>query len=308
MDLAGGLRRFGAAADRPGAHLVAARRQEGDETQQLIGRLNETLQSGFGHAELFHEHGALLLIQLRDLLLKPGAHRQHAAALGVRERLDLLIVGVVLRPGGEAVLVEIRGIDDGLVGEKVGRGDNLALLLVGLKAAGGTSAVHPLDEAAEDLCFLFEFLVAALGVFLRLVLAAAEHFDVGEDELEIDGLNVAHGVVRALVADDVGIIKAADDVNDGVRVADVAEKLVAETFALRRALDKTRDIHELDRGGGVFLRLVHLREIVQPRVRHSDNADVRLDRAERVVRRLRPGVRQRIEKRALAHVGQTHDT
>ena len=110
------------------------------------------------------------------------------------------------------------------------------------------------------------------------------------------------------MADDVGIIKAADDVNDGIGVADIAEELVAETFALRRALDKTRDIHELDRGGGVFLRLVHLREIVQPRVRHGDNADVRLDRAERVVRRLRPGVRQRIEKRALAHVGQTHDT
>ena len=80
--------------------------------------------------------GALLLIQFRDLLLKPGAHRQHAAALGVRERLDLLIVGVVLRPGGEAVLVEIRGIDDGLVGQKVGRGDDLALLLVGTQSCG----------------------------------------------------------------------------------------------------------------------------------------------------------------------------
>ena len=114
--------------------------------------------------------------------------------------------------------------------------------------------------------------------------------------------------MRALVTDDIGIIEAADDMDDGIGIADVAEELVAETFSLRRALDETRNVHELDRGGGVFLRLVHLREIVQPCVRHGDNADVRLDRAERVVRRLRPGVCQRIEKRALAHVGQTHDT
>lgn len=110
-------------------------------------------------------------------------------------------------------------------------------------------SIHSMRRPRTSASFL-NFLVAALGVFLRLVLAAAEHFDVGEDELEIDGLNVAHGVVRALVADDVGIIKAADDVNDGIGVADIAEELVAETFALRRALDKTRDIHELDRGRG----------------------------------------------------------
>ena len=69
---------------------------------------------------------------------------------------------------------------------------------------------------------------------------------------EIDGLNVAHGVdATHSCADDIGIIKAADDVDDGVRVADVAEELVAETLALRRALDKTRDVHKFDRGGGV---------------------------------------------------------
>ena len=110
------------------------------------------------------------------------------------------------------------------------------------------------------------------------------------------------------MTDDVGVIKAANDMNNGVGIADIAEELVAETFALRRALDETRDIHELDRGRGILFRLVHLREIVQPRVRHGDDADVRLDRAERIVRRLRPGVCQRIEKRALAHIGQTHDT
>ena len=95
--------------------------------------------------------------------------------------------------------------------------------------------------------------------------------------------------------------------DNGVRAADVLEELVAEARAVARALDQSRDVHKFDDGGGLFLRLVHLRELVKPLVRHGDHAHVRLDGAEGVVGALRAGVGDGVEQCALAHVGQAHD-
>jgi hypothetical protein len=47
---------------------------------------------------------------------------------------------------------------------------------------------------------------------------------------------------------------------------------------------------------------------VEPRIGHRDLADVRLDGAERIVRRLRGrGLRQRVEEGRLADIGQADD-
>src|SRR6266702_3571412 len=51
------------------------------------------------------------------------------------------------------------------------------------------------------------------------------------------------------------------------------------------------------------------RELAEPGIGHCDLADIRLDGAERVIRRLRRrGFRQRVEQRRLAYIGQPDDT
>ena len=45
----------------------------------------------------------------------------------------------------------------------------------------------------------------------------------------------------------VRILKTADDLHDGVHLADVREKFVAQAFALRRAFDEAGDVHEFNR-------------------------------------------------------------
>ena len=107
---------------------------------------------------------------------------------------------------------------------------------------------------------------------------------------------------------DVVVVKAADHMDDGVGIADVAQKLIAQTCPLGSALHQPGDVYELDDGGGVFLWVIQLRQIVQPTVRHGDHAHIGLDGAEGVIGALRARTGNGVEQGALAHIGQAHDT
>ena len=155
---------------------------------------------------------------------------------------------------------------------------------------------------------MVEALVAALGVFLGLVDAAVYHLEVCHDELSVDDLNVAQRVGRALNMSDVGVFKAAHDMDDRVAAADVGQKLVSEALALRRTLDEARDVNKLDDGGRKLLGVVLVAQPLEPLVRHRNDADVRVDGAERVVVRRDTRVRDGIEKRGFADIRQADDS
>ena len=107
---------------------------------------------------------------------------------------------------------------------------------------------------------------------------------------------------------DVAALEAAQHVDDRIDLTDVGEELVAEAFALASAADQPGDVDELDLGLDLLRGLGDLADLVEPRVRHGDAADVRLDRAERIIRRLRSGgFGQSIEKRRFADVRQADD-
>ena len=77
--------------------------------------------------------------------------------------------------------------------------------------------------------------------------------------------------------------------------------------ALRRARDEPRDVHELDHRGDHLLRPGDGRERPEARIGHLDDADVRLDGAERVVLGRDAGLGQGVEESGLADVRQAHD-
>ena len=56
-------------------------------------------------------------------------------------------------------------------------------------------------------------------------------FDVGQHQLGVDDVDVPGGIDAAVYMDDVLVLKAAHDVDDGVHLADVAEELVAQALA-----------------------------------------------------------------------------
>ena len=108
---------------------------------------------------------------------------------------------------------------------------------------------------------------------------------------------------------DVVILEASEDMDDGVDLADVAEELVAEAFALAGALHQTGDVDEGELGRDDLGRTGDGGELVEPRIGDRDLADIGLDRAEWIIGRLRRlGLGQRVEQGRLADVGQADDT
>ena len=107
--------------------------------------------------------------------------------------------------------------------------------------------------------------------------------------------------------DDVVVLKAADHMDDGVHFPDVGKELVAEPLAFGRALDEAGDVDEFDGSRHHAFRVVQLRQKIEALIRHRDDAHVGLDGAERIVRGLRPRVRDGIEQRALPDVGKADD-
>jgi hypothetical protein len=131
---------------------------------------------------------------------------------------------------------------------------------------------------------------------------------IGENQLGIDHFNVAHRIDRAAHVMNVAVFKAAHDLHDRVHFADVTEELVAQPFACAGPGDEARDVHKLDRRGHELLGAGKLRQHLQPRIGNDHHADIRVDRAKRIIGRLRlSGSRNSIEQGRFTDVGKTDD-
>ena len=208
---------------------------------------------------------------------------------------------------GEARLVGVGGVDHRLQGQQVAGGDQNRVVLVAFERPGQVAFVQVLLEGGEHVHLMLELLVALqrLGSLLH---PALDHLQIRHHQLHVDDVDIPPWVRAALHVDDVLVVKAADHVDDGVGLPDVGQELVAQTLALAGALHQAGDVHELDDRRGLLVRLVHLRQLVQPLVRHRHHAHVGVDGAERIVGALRAGVGDGIEQSGLAHIGQSHDS
>ena len=151
-------------------------------------------------------------------------------------------------------------------------------------------------------------LVAGLRCLLGTPQPALDRVEVGESELGIDDVDVGQWIDAAGYVHDLVVHETAHHVRNRVRLADVRQELVAEALTLGRAGDEPGDVHELDRGRNDLLGPGDRRELRKPQVRYRDDAHVRVDRAEGVVRgRGVLGLRHRVEKRRLADVREPDD-
>ncbi|MCY1535036.1 hypothetical protein D9M68_704240 [compost metagenome] len=131
--------------------------------------------------------------------------------------------------------------------------------------------------------------------------------EVGQAELGEDDLDVGDRVDLVGDVDHVVVFEAAHHVDDGVRLANVGEELVAQAFTRAGSGHQAGDVHELHDGRHDALGRDDLCELLQARIGHFHHAHVGLDGAEGVVFGGDAGLGQRVEKGGLAHIGQAHD-
>src|SRR5205814_7536909 len=132
---------------------------------------------------------------------------------------------------------------------------------------------------------------------------------VCQNEFGDDGFDVSKGINGPSDVMDVGIFKAADHLNDRVNLADVREEFVSKTFALGCAFDQAGDVHKFYGRGDNDGSFGDFGERLEPRVRHRDNADVRINGAEGIIGGFGlTGAGDRVEKGGFADVGETDDS
>ena len=168
-------------------------------------------------------------------------------------------------------------------------------LVRGDRGAGGPAGLQGGEDRLHQRSLCGALAVPASGFLLQGGQAAFQAVEVGQHQLGLDRLGVADWVDAAFHVGHVPILEAAQHVDDGVHFADVGEELVAEALALARAADEPSDVDELDRRRDDLVGVHDRIERFQAWIRHHYDADVRLDRTERIVRGLRLRRRERVE-------------
>lgn len=175
--------------------------------------------------------------------------------------------------------------------------------------AGALSLFQGILVAEQEFVLYLCSLVAThLGYFLYALDAVFHGFEVLQLQLCVDDFLVAHGVHRTVHVDDVAVVEAAQHVNDGVALADVAQELVAESFTFAGALHQSGNVDDVAHGRYDTPRVNQLGELRQSFVGYGHLSHLGVDCTEREVCRLCLCAAQAVEKSGFSYVGKAHDT
>ncbi len=289
--------------DGPGTHFLHASGEVGLQAQQLVTGADDAVQARLFHAQLVEEHLALFLVQLGDLGFDLVAHRHDAGAFVGGNAAHDIEVGIVL----EAFLTDVGDVHGRLEGQEAETAHDLQVVIAETEAAQRLAFGQVRLDTFQHGLGGDGFLVAALGDTGQTLDAALDAVEIGQGQLDVDGLDVGGRVDVVGDVDDVVILEATHHVRDGVGLTDVGQELVAQTFALGSASDQTRDVDEFHGGRNHLLRLDDLGQRIQARVRHRHDTGVRLDGAEGEVLGVNARLGQCIEESGLADVRQADD-
>ena len=271
---------------------VVARREEGATAERVVRGACHARHHALAEAQALEQLVARFGVEHRGLGFELHADRERV----VDARFAKLL-GESFR-FGETVFADVHDDEHPLVGEQEHRREQRALL--GREAgAVDRDAVAEHHQRALERGDLPEERLVALGGAALTIEAPLHRREVGEHELELEGLEVAAGIG---VARHRRIVEGAEHVEDGVAVTQRAEEPVPEALAGARALDQRGDVDDLEAGVHELLGVRHLAEPVDPLVGHVGDPDRGLGGGERVRGDDRVGAGERVEQTRLAAV------
>ena len=115
------------------------------------------------------------------------------------------------------------------------------------------------------------------GVLDELLMRLLNELDVLDTELLADDVEIADGINITLNVDDLSIVEASHNLEDGVDGSDVRQEGVAKPSSGRGTTGQTSDVIHSQVGGNHGLGLVMLYKPVEAVVRHNDTSLFRVD-------------------------------
>jgi len=115
-----------------------------------------------------------------------------------------------------------------------------------------------------------ERLATTAGLLLVVLKRLLGELDVLDAQLLVDDLEVANGVDVTLDVNDLGVIEATDDLEDGVDGADVGQERVSETGTGGCTTGQTSNVIDREVSGHLGLGLVLLAQPVEAVIGHDD--------------------------------------
>ncbi|MNC33750.1 hypothetical protein D3C75_821560 [compost metagenome] len=186
--------------------------------------------------------------------------------------------------------------------------DHQPFFLVQLHAAGRLIIIESLLDPLQHFHLNGHLLLAALQVLAGALQTLLHGLHICQDQLQVDGFDIAKRVHLAGHVGDVLILEAAHHVDNGIHLADMGQELVAQTLALTCAFYKTGNIDKFKSGRHDPVGIHNLRQLLETLVRHFHYAHIGINGTERVIGGFRPGLGNCIEQRRFAHIGQPDNT
>ena len=253
--------------------------------------MDDAVETGFGQAQFLQEFGGFFGVEFGDFGFDGGADRDHVGAFRGGEFSDYIQMRIVF----ETVFGDVGDIQHRLGGDQMQFFQPAALV----SCISKLRAWLPFLDMRLHRCMNANLALASLSLDLASLPARSVWRSIDSMSASSSSvLMVSMSLSGSMVADvhDIVVFKAAHDLGNGVGFADMAEKLVAQSFALRGACDEAGNVDKFHRRRHDFFRLHDIGELLQARVRHFDYADVRIDRTKRIVFRGDTCPGQRIEQ------------
>jgi hypothetical protein len=149
-------------------------------------------------------------------------------------------------------------------------------------------------------------LSAALCLLAQALECLLNKLDILDPQLLADDGQITNGIDITLDVDDLSIVEAPDDLEDGIDSTNVGKESISQTSTSRGTAGQTGDIIHGQVGGNLRLGLVVFTKPVESLIRDDDTSlfgvDSGIGEVGRVTqRRLGDG----LEERRLADIGQT---
>ena len=202
----------------------------------------------------------LVRLELAQLHLDPRRQRldHHVRRAGSRRRSR----STSGRRLGQVLLADVEEHEDRLLGEEPEPADGLLLVGVETQVADRRAGLETLVQTPDDDLLSLGGLALGRRAVTRARLEPLEpslgHGEIGEEELEVEPLEVARRVDGALRVRVGRVLERPDDVEQGVRIAEPGEVLGGQLLGADVALGRRRrrrQVHVRDVGLDDLLRL-----------------------------------------------------